>query len=1244
MAISSRTFVLLAVLQLLPLECTLHAQPREHFRFDHLRVEQGLSQGSINAMMHDRKGFLWIGTDDGLNRFDGYQFVVLRPDPSDRYALAGNVVTALSEDPSGKLWIGTSGSGFQSFDPVAWTFASHPSTLPRGASLRSNVITAIQADASKRVWIGTDHDGLLQFDIRTGVLRPFPLPSSAPVRTVMDIALTRTGKLIVACGHSGLFVIDARTGYSRHIDLDGASSAPGGGGAMRVTMDSARYLWVGSDNNRIHRYDIRTGKWRQYRIPIGVGSNYVVEIRDMAMDLERNLWISTSGDGVFVMQTESGSFTHLVEDRLTPMSLPSSSTRSLCADRLGNVWVGTNGSGMGMHSPAVKEFNLLGTGLQGHGDLTVHSIRAIWQDRDSVLWVGGYRGFNRVDRKTGEVTVYERRNYSETGTGPQRDVYLHNVFVIHPDPDDPDGALLVGTEGSGLFRFVKKNATFQRIPLEDETGSGTKPQSIIVTEICRTRDGVLWIGCSTGLWRWDPGKRGSRPERIAAESFGDRQGGVYAIHEDRNGLLWIGTARGGIALFDRLLGDVTEYRSQPGNHAALSSNSVKCIYEDSRGMLWVGTTLGLNLMKREDGSFQTFTTRDGLPNNVIYGILEDASGMLWLSTNNGLARFHPEYGVVATYDVHDGLQGNEFNTAAFFISSAGEMFFGGVQGLTFFNPDRITRNHTVPPMAVTSVRAGNRSVLLQNAGTGRDTVMLDYRDESITFTFAALSFYRPEKNRYSYRFEGRNEDWIDIGYERNLSFAGLGPGTYTLRVRGSNNDGVWNEDGLTVTLIIEPPFWAAWWFRVLAGLLLAGLAYIAVRWRMKRVHGQERKLAAEVELRTSELQHSNAKLLLEIEERKRAEAEAYRANATKSEFLAHISHEIRTPMNAILGFTELLYDRIRDAELRDYLNSISVSGKTLLTLINDILDLSKIEAGKLELSYHPASIRGIIDEIRQLFAYQIGRKKLALEVLIDERVPSLLYLDETRIRQILLNLVGNAVKFTERGTITIEAKSVMQGNGSCTLILTVKDTGVGIAPSQQERVFEPFRQGGRGRNTDYDGTGLGLAITQRLIEMMGGEILLRSRLGAGSTFRVTLPALTIAAETMEMDFGDASVPASQPPADVPSVVDPSGVDVPREELQRLYTELSGLELIRWERLKRTYLMHEIEGFATDLRQRAETVHYPPLIEWSERLVREARSFDMEHLPRTLDEFPHILAVLNEQGNTTASSSPASEHD
>ena len=1284
-----------AILAFLLLPPVLRTQSRveegHRVRFDLLRVEQGLSQGAVSALLQDQQGFLWIGTDDGLNRFDGYQFLVFRPDPSGSNSIASNVVTSLAEGSHGMLWIGTRGAGFQALDTRTRTFMTPSLVSSNQVSLKGSVITALQMDRRERVWIGTESDGLHVYDPRSNTLRNIPLMDEDSRESIASITATRSGKLLIAARSAGLFIVDEGGTDLQRLELPDGNGAAVRGRSARgrsgrpavpspsprvsvtgVLVQSERYIWITTADGRLLRHDVRTADWDILRLG---GSDAAPTFRasGMALDGGENLWVGTTQHGALRYDIRSSRWQLLVHNPIDPTTLPGNSVRVVYADRLGNLWVGTNGNGLGLYSPASKEFDLVSPGTYGIDRLPVHSFRGIWQGADSVLWLGGYGGFCRVDRKDGTVLFTRGDDTglpSESLQGGKRgrrftNAPLSTVFCMLPEDEAGTDRLLAGTEGDGLYRLDTRSLRFEKI--WPRAADSLAAEQELIYELARSRDGTIWIGTERGLFRWVGSGPHRRPQRVAAADFGNRQGAVYAVLEDSNGFLWVGTDRGGLAYYDRLTGDVTFFTHLQGNTQTISSNSIRCIYEDSRGMLWVGTTAGLNQMNVGKGTFRHITTSDGLPNNVIYGILEDVSGYLWLSTNRGLARYHPDEGVVATYDVHDGLQGNEFNTGSAFQSLSGEMFFGGVRGVTHFYPEQITRNLTVPPVAVTAVRAGNREVPLRRSGLASDTVVLDHRVESIGISFAALSFYRPEKNRYRYRIDGRDDEFIDLGTDHFLSFAGLSPGSYVIHIQGSNNDGTWNLHGTTLTLVIEPPFWGSWWFQLFAGVLVTMILIGGFRWRMGRVRSQEKLLAEEVAHRTSELQHSNAKLLAEIEERKRAEAEAYRANATKTEFLAHISHEIRTPMNAILGFTDLLQDRIREEEQRNYLNSIVVSGKTLLTLINDVLDLSKIEAGKLELSYRPASIRAIAEEIRQLFVYQLRQKNLAFDITVDSAVPASMYLDEIRIRQILLNLVGNAVKFTRTGGIQLEIGCTKTDAQRCRLHISITDTGVGIAPSQQEHVFEPFRQGGRGRNTDYGGTGLGLTITQRLVHMMEGDIKYTSRLGVGTTFRVTLPGVLVDrdphddSQTPQQDAGQApprpqmhATPVDAVPAATDSVAKekdasatgaPVAAEVPDPVLlSALHADLLASDFQRWERLTRTYLMHEIEGFATELKWKGERAAYPPLTEWSERLLRDVRNFDMEQLPRTLNEFPRILAVLNDLGNPSPPQSDTSAHE
>jgi signal transduction histidine kinase len=426
---------------------------------------------------------------------------------------------------------------------------------------------------------------------------------------------------------------------------------------------------------------------------------------------------------------------------------------------------------------------------------------------------------------------------------------------------------------------------------------------------------------------------------------------------------------------------------------------------------------------------------------------------------------------------------------------------------------------------------------------------------------------------------------------------------------------------------------------MLAIILFLTLVFVVVRWRLTIVRRQELQLINTVEGRTAELRHANASLLQEIEERKRAEADAYRANATKSEFLAHLSHEIRTPMNAILGFTEILNDKVTDTQHRKYLRSIELSGNNLLRLINDILDLSKIEAGRLDLQLATVDLRHLLFELEQLFEFQFRKKNLHFELKYDERIPRTLYLDELRMRQILFNLVGNAVKYTDKGSVAVEAVLLLRRGNSCSIAIAVRDTGMGIPPSQLTAIFEPFRQVGSTRTAEARGTGLGLAITKRLLDIMGGSIEVESRLGQGSVFRLVLPDLRFPDDLLFEEAGNpeatVSVPVSKTSAEKSNDPDAASALVPpatgdREALRILLETLESRHLPLWQQVSRSYHIQEIEQLAEEVLVAAERAAFHPLIDWSRRLLSEAGDFDMDNVPRTLHEFAEHLQFLREQ--------------
>ncbi len=854
----------------------VHQSQDGDYKFERYTLEQGLSESAVPCILQDSKGFMWFCTQDGLNRYDGYEFEVYEHDPQDPNTLGGSFIQSLYEDPSGALWIGTNGGGLSRLDrtsapgpgPGRFTHYQHDPEDPY--SLSSNVVLSIYEDQEGILWIGTDGGGLNKFDRDIGQFVRFQHdpedPHSLSHNAVQTIYEDREGALWIGTDGGGLNRLDRDTGRFvrfQHDPKDPLSLADNA--VQAILEDREGTLWIATNGGGLDQLDresapgLGVGRFIHHRHdPSDLHSLSDDAVWAIYEDSVDTLWIGTLGGGLDSYDRETGRFVHHRNDPADPHSLSNDHIWSIYEDRAGGLWIGTFGGGVNRLDRETDKFGHYKADANDPNSLSENVVWSIYEDREGVLWVGtNGGGLNRLDRaSTSETGEAQFIHYQSVPTDTHS--LSHNVvWSIH---QDDYGVIWVGTS-AGLDRFVRESAQ------SPDAGQFVHYPADPVFTIHQDSEGLLWIGTwGGGLGRFDrETEQLTFYQNDPADIYSLSDNNVLSILEDREGVLWVGTLNGGLDKFDRETERFVHYHNDPEDPSSLSDNIVLDIHQDHEGTLWIATGGGgLNKLDRETMTFSQYTEKDGLPNDTVYGILEDNTAPdeggpnLWLSTNRGISKFSLQDQTFRNYDVGDGLQSPEFNQGAHHKSRSGEMFFGGINGFNAFYPEQVRDNAHVPPIVLTRLTQAGEDV---DAGAPVDSlieVSFKWPRNFFEFEFAALNYAQPEDNQYAYILEGFDSDWVNVGTNRLGRYTNLPGGTYTLRMKGSNNDGVWNEDGLAVKVSVVPPLWDRWWFRGMIALVLLGVAFSAYRLRVRSVEARSRELEAQVANRTKELAALNA--------------------------------------------------------------------------------------------------------------------------------------------------------------------------------------------------------------------------------------------------------------------------------------------------------------------------------------------------------------------------------------------------
>lgn len=1049
-------------------------------RFDFLTPSDGLSQSTVQSILQDRDGYMWFGTQDGLNKYDGYNITVYRTDPDTPRSLSNNDIRVIYEDRKGDLWIGTQAGGLNRYNRATDDFIVFSGDPEKWQTLSDNTVWAIHEDSHGIFWVGTAYGlNIMDRDSKT-FLRLFSEednPQTLSHNQINTIYEDSEGTIWVG-------TVNGLNKYNRKEHtftrfMDKTSSEPYY--IRSIYEDHLGTLWVGTEGQGLFSFnrETETFLFQYYHNPDDPESIAGNTISAITEDSRGNLWIGTANQGLDIFDRDNNIFYHhrsLPED---PYSLNNNGINSLYESKEGIFWAGTYAGGINFIDPAGNRFLHYSHSPMNPKSLSNNSVLSFSEDHSGNLWIGtDGGGLNLFDSETGYFRHF-RHNKDDSGS-PSSDVIL--------DMHQNSAGIWLGTYGGGLDLLTPENQTFQS-HYKEENSRLSSNQVFVIHE---NSSGDLWLGTNRGGINVLDTESGDLKQFLAnpynaEDSATVNNNDIREIYEDRAGTVWIGSYGGYLTRFqtaDSLFSfyDVNE-------NQRFFSNVIQDITEDRQNRLWLATRGGgLKLFNRETAEITSYTTDNGLSSNIVHAIVEDDNGNLWLSTNNGISKFNPDAENFLNYHTDHGIQGREFNPRASYKNDDGFIFFGGVNGFNKFHPDSVTVDSLVTPVILTDFMIFNENVPiggdspLQKHISQADEVVLPYNASVITFGFSTLNFHSIKGNQFAYKMDGFEENWNYVGSQRQATYTNLNPGKYIFKVKTSNRDGFWAEEGAALSLIITPPFWKTYWFLSLLVVAFSAGMFLLYRLRIRAIRQQNIQLATVVSERTSELKT---------------------ANKTKEKLFSVIAHDLNNSAAGIVGLAEILKDSAendRMDDLKTYTSLLHQSADRFASLLKNLLTWARSQTGNIEYKPHSFSIADITDEVIGQEESRAFNKHISLRNLIDPELN--VFADRNMVSVILRNLLQNALKFTEKGGEIVVSAAALKNH----VEISVSDNGIGMDNETLKNIFNEGQQVIKQGTSNEKGTGLGLPLCADFIRKNGGEVRAESKKGSGTNIIFTLPS------------------------------------------------------------------------------------------------------------------------------------------